>query len=98
MAGIARSRLTEERKSWRKDHPVGFYARLAANTDGSQNMMKWECGIPGKDSTNWAGGLFKLTLEFTEDYPHKPPKCKFPQGFFPSQRIPFRDRVPLDPE
>ena len=22
MAGIARARLTEERKSWRKDHPL----------------------------------------------------------------------------
>eukprot|EP00291_Cryptomonas_curvata_P015458 CAMPEP_0172152110 /NCGR_PEP_ID=MMETSP1050-20130122/644_1 /TAXON_ID=233186 /ORGANISM="Cryptomonas curvata, Strain CCAP979/52" /LENGTH=100 /DNA_ID=CAMNT_0012820373 /DNA_START=247 /DNA_END=549 /DNA_ORIENTATION=+ len=21
-------------------------------------------------------------MEFSEDYPHKPPKCKFPQGFF----------------
>jgi ubiquitin-conjugating enzyme E2 I len=21
-------------------------------------------------------------MEFSEDYPHKPPKCKFPPGFF----------------
>ncbi len=27
-------------------------------------------------------GLFEVTMEFSEDYPHKPPKCKFPQGFF----------------
>jgi ubiquitin-protein ligase len=36
--------------------------------------------IPGKEGTIWAHGLFPLTMEFSEDYPHKPPKCKFPQG------------------
>ncbi len=32
--------------------------------------------------TDWEGGYFPLTLNFSEDYPSKPPKCKFPQGFF----------------
>jgi len=36
--------------------------------------------IPGKEGTIWANGLFSLTMEFSEDYPHKPPKCKFPAG------------------
>jgi len=36
--------------------------------------------IPGKEGTVWANGLFPLTMEFSEDYPHKPPKCKFPAG------------------
>eukprot|EP00802_Teleaulax_amphioxeia_P025910 Tamp_26855.p2 GENE.Tamp_26855~~Tamp_26855.p2 ORF type:complete len:171 (+),score=19.42 Tamp_26855:27-515(+) len=82
MAGIARSRLTEERRSWRKDHPLGFFARLDSKPDGSQELMRWKCGIPGKEGTVWANGLFPLTMEFSEDYPHKPPKCKFPAGFF----------------
>jgi hypothetical protein len=38
--------------------------------------------IPGKDGTIWANGLYPLTMEFSEDYPHKPPKCKFPTGLF----------------
>jgi len=38
--------------------------------------------IPGKDGTIWANGLYPLTMEFSEDYPHKPPKCKFPAGLF----------------
>ena len=25
--------------------------------------------------TPWENGLYKLTLEFSEDYPSKPPKC-----------------------
>ena len=32
--------------------------------------------------TDWEGGYFPLTMHFSEDYPSKPPKCKFPQGFF----------------
>ncbi|TQD73710.1 hypothetical protein C1H46_040752 [Malus baccata] len=32
--------------------------------------------------TDWDGGFFPLTLHFSEDYPSKPPKCKFSSGFF----------------
>ncbi|WVZ12576.1 hypothetical protein V8G54_017106 [Vigna mungo] len=40
--------------------------------------------VGGMDSrnTDWEGGYFPLTMHFSEDYPSKPPKCKFPQGFF----------------
>ena len=37
-------------------------------------MLRWECVIPGPDKTDWAGGFFPLTLEFSEEYPVKPPK------------------------
>lgn len=85
MSGIARGRLSEERKGWRKDHPVHFYARCCQNPDKSNNLMKWECGIPGKAGTLWEGGLYKLSLEFTEEYPSKPPKVKFvPPLFHPN--------------
>ncbi|XP_059455251.1 SUMO-conjugating enzyme SCE1-like [Corylus avellana] len=32
--------------------------------------------------TDWEGGYFPLTIQFSEDYPRRPPKCKFPRGFF----------------
>lgn len=38
------------------------------------NIMKWKCFIPGKAKTDWEGGYFPLTIEFSEDYPSKPPK------------------------
>ncbi|KAK9816686.1 hypothetical protein WJX72_003701 [[Myrmecia] bisecta] len=82
MSGIARSRLAEERKAWRKDKPFGFFARPENNEDGTVNLMRWSCHIPGKPDTDWEGGFFPLTMEFTEDYPSKPPKCKFPANFF----------------
>lgn len=44
--------------------------------------MIWKCFIPGKQGTEWEGGFYPLTMEFSEDYPSKPPKCKFPAGFF----------------
>ncbi|TYK00890.1 SUMO-conjugating enzyme SCE1 [Cucumis melo var. makuwa] len=50
--------------------------------DGTVNLMIWHCIIPGKVGTDWEGGFFPLTLNFSEDYPSKPPKCRFPQGFF----------------
>ena len=79
---IAEGRLAEERKNWRKDHPPGFYARPSKKDDNSTNLMKWETGIPGKDGTDWAGGVFKVTMEFPEEYPSKPPKCKFVPALF----------------
>lgn len=28
--------------------------------------MKWECGIPGKEGTLFAGAVFPLTMAFSE--------------------------------
>ena len=76
MEGMAVKRLKEERKAWRKDHPVGFYARPVSKGDGSSDIMHWEAGIPGKEETDWAGGVYKVHLVFSDEYPSKPPKCK----------------------
>ncbi|KAI5434424.1 hypothetical protein KIW84_021313 [Lathyrus oleraceus] len=35
--------------------------------------MLWNAVIFGPDDILWDGGTFKLTLQFTEDYPNKPP-------------------------
>ena len=50
----------------------GFYARPMSNPDGSSNLMKWECGVPGKSGTDWEGGLYKVTMEFTEECVREP--------------------------
>lgn len=34
------------------------------------------------DDTPWEGGTFRLTLNFTEDYPNKPPVVKFVSRLF----------------
>eukprot|EP00474_Spongospora_subterranea_P008510 CRZ08968.1 hypothetical protein [Spongospora subterranea] len=82
MSGISRARLAEERKSWRKSHPHGFFARPERNEDGSTNLLKWTCGIPGKAGTDWEGGVYTVTVIFSDDYPLKPPKCAFSPPIF----------------
>lgn len=32
--------------------------------------------------TDWEGGFYPIAIHFSEDYPSKPPKCKFPPSFF----------------
>lgn len=60
----------------------GFVARPETCADGALNLMVWQCTLPGKVGTDWEGGFYPVAIHFTEDYPSKPPKCKFPQGFF----------------
>ncbi|KAK0420240.1 hypothetical protein QR680_014580 [Steinernema hermaphroditum] len=82
MSGIAAGRLSEERKSWRKDHPFGFIAKPMKNATGALDLFNWECAIPGKKGTNWEGGLYKIRMTFREDYPSTPPKCRFEPPLF----------------
>ncbi|XP_078487406.1 SUMO-conjugating enzyme UBC9-B-like [Ciona intestinalis] len=82
MNGIATARLSEERKSWRKDHPFGFVAKPTKNPDHTLNLMNWECAIPGKKGTSWEGGLYKIRMIFKDDYPSSPPKCRFEPALF----------------
>ncbi|KAK3110196.1 SUMO conjugating enzyme Hus5 [Teratosphaeriaceae sp. CCFEE 6253] len=82
MTSLCTTRLTEERKNWRKDHPFGFVARPVKTPQGALDLKKWDCAIPGKDKTIWEGGLFKLEMLFPDEYPTKPPKCKFTPPLF----------------
>ncbi|KAL2462332.1 SUMO-conjugating enzyme SCE1 [Abeliophyllum distichum] len=80
--GIVCGRLVEECKAWRKNNPHGLVAKPETLSDGTMNLMAWHCTIPGKHGTGWEGGYYPLTMHFSEDYPSKPQKCKFPQDFF----------------
>lgn len=78
MAGVATGRLKMERKEWRKNHPVGFVARPRRTADGSTDLMNWDVTIPAKaDSKDWKDCEFKLTMQFSNDYPSEAPIVKF---------------------
>lgn len=71
------NRLKKERKDWRSDHPFGFVAKPVENSDGTANMLKWQCQIPGPKDSPWEGGVYALTMDFAHDFPVRPPKCVF---------------------
>lgn len=81
-SSLAQLRLREERKGWRRDKPFGFWARPVEGSDGQLDLLKWEAGVPGKAQGPWEGGLYYMTLQFTEDYPSRPPKCQFKPVLF----------------
>lgn len=77
MSGVALARLAAERSAWRKDHPHKFVAKPETNADGSTDLMRWRCVIPGKEGTPWAPGEYHLKLTFSHDYPARPPVARF---------------------
>lgn len=77
MSTAARKRLMRDFKRLQKDPPVGIQAAPLDN-----NVMAWQAVIFGPDDTPWEGGTFKLLLEFTEDYPNKPPAVRFLSKLF----------------
>ncbi|RLM66121.1 SUMO-conjugating enzyme SCE1-like [Panicum miliaceum] len=54
--GVARGRLAEERKTWRRSHPHGFVAKPETLPDGSVNLMVWKCVVPGKEGA-WKASI-----------------------------------------
>ncbi|KAJ3276284.1 E2 SUMO-conjugating protein ubc9 [Terramyces sp. JEL0728] len=83
-SSILTQRLTQERKQWRKDHPFGFVAK-PKTINKAIDLTIWDCIIPGREGGIWEGGQYKLTMRFPEEYPTKPPICKFnPPLFHPN--------------
>eukprot|EP01138_Halocafeteria_seosinensis_P011735 gb/GECG01011993.1/.p1 GENE.gb/GECG01011993.1/~~gb/GECG01011993.1/.p1 ORF type:complete len:194 (+),score=18.20 gb/GECG01011993.1/:1-582(+) len=79
---FCRQRLRQERKQWKRDHPVGFVAKPRSKPDGSVDLMTWDCKIPGKQNTPWEGASYALVMMFSEEFPAVPPKCSFTPVIF----------------
>jgi ubiquitin-conjugating enzyme E2 I len=85
MADLARARLTQERKELSKDKPFGFYAKPMRKADGSTDLFRWECGIVPLPTSAFAlpaGSTFRVRLEFSAEYPAKPPDAFFDPPVF----------------
>lgn len=57
-------------------------ARLIANTAAAVGGGGRRVEIPGKPGTDWEGGMYRLIMRFTEEYPSVPPKCQFDPPLF----------------
>ncbi|CAA7036387.1 unnamed protein product [Microthlaspi erraticum] len=77
MATPARKRLMWDFKRLQKDPPVGI-----SGVPQDYNIMHWNALIFGPDDSPWDGGTFKLTIQFTEDYPNKLPVVRFVSRMF----------------
>ena len=55
---------------------------MCKKENGLLDYYKWECVIPGPKDSPWEGGLYKLRLEFSNEYPLVPPRCVFEKKLF----------------
>ena len=69
---MAERRLIKDLKKLESEQNEGINA-----TPDNDSLFRWNAVIFGPEDTIWEGGIFKLYLEFSEDYPNKPPKVKF---------------------
>ena len=77
MSSAARRRLLRDFKKLNSDPPSGISGAPMDN-----NIMSWHAVIFGPEDSPWEGGTFNLTLDFTEEYPNKPPQVKFVTKMF----------------
>jgi ubiquitin-conjugating enzyme E2 A len=72
MTSSAKRRLINDFKRFEKEESNGIFASPL-----NDDVLTWEAVIFGPDDSPWEGGTFKLLLEFSEEYPTKPPSIKF---------------------
>ena len=78
MSTNAERRLLKDLKKMQEDSSSDT---IQAAPEGD-SLFQWEAIIFGPEDSIWEGGIFKLHLEFSEDYPNKPPKVKFLTNMF----------------
>jgi len=65
-------RLTKEFAAITKNPPKGVVIEKK-----SEDHTLWHIFLSGPPGTPYEGGTFKVVADFTDNYPFKPPKCKF---------------------
>jgi len=77
MATPAKRRLMRDFKKLQDDPPSGISGAPMEN-----NIMQWHAIIFGPQDTPFEDGTFELILQFSEEYPNKPPIVKFVSKMF----------------
>lgn len=73
----AEKRLVKDLHKMSQEEDTGINA-----SPDEDSLFNWTAFIEGPENTMWEGGLFELKLEFSNDYPSKPPSVKFVSKVF----------------
>jgi ubiquitin-protein ligase len=77
MSIQTKKRLIEDYKEIKKNKSFNIFSG-----PNEISLFIWSSNLIGPDNTAWKGGVVRLILEFTEDYPETPPKIKFRNSCF----------------
>uniref|UniRef100_A0A5S6QQH1 E2 ubiquitin-conjugating enzyme n=1 Tax=Trichuris muris TaxID=70415 RepID=A0A5S6QQH1_TRIMR len=77
MSTPARRRLMRDFKKLQEDPPAGI-----SGAPTEDNILVWHALIFGPQDTPFEDGTFKVVLEFSEEYPNKPPIVRFKSRMF----------------
>lgn len=72
MSTQARRRLIRDLKKIQNDAEDGVTAAPCED-----DLLKWDAFIFGPADTPWEGATFQLSVQFTEEFPVKPPDVRF---------------------
>lgn len=78
MSGPFLRRIQRELKDMQNNPPEN----VSAGPVDDKNLTKWTATIQGPIGTPYQGGIFTLTIDFTDEYPFKPPRIKFETKIF----------------
>ena len=71
---LAKRRLLNDFKHIKESPDTDDESVLASPHE--DDIMVWDCVIFGPEDSVWENGVFKLTMKFSDQYPHKPPEVK----------------------
>lgn len=77
MNSTAQRRLQKDLMRLMKEQPEGVDANPL-----DDNLFVWEGFIEGPVESPWEGGIFKLKLQFSNNYPNEVPKVEFVTKMF----------------
>lgn len=75
--GSAQRRLLRDFKKMTADAPRGISAAPVGD-----DLFNWSAIVLGAQDTAWEGGVWKLKMTFTSEYPAKPPHVRFETEVF----------------